>query len=187
MDESAHKPTIKGMFVKSHVDAVRELKGDDGVRRLEELFGKPVMFTNSQDVYVSDEVKLIECAYDVLDGSAQGAETRSFEAGKLHFRNFTKTPFGKIIFSVFRPNFKQMMLQSSTIAGHVFRGVKFTSEDLGKTSVAVTTDNNDYPIEHFRGLFSEWMQYAGLHGTVTAQEPSPGQYRYEMTWEEPHE
>ena len=75
-----------------------------------------------------------------------------------------------------------MMLQTHNIAGHVFRGVKFTSYDLGGNSVKVIMENNDYPLDHFRGLFQEWMDYMGCRGKVVAKNSSKNTYKYTMRW-----
>ena len=76
-----------------------------------------------------------------------------------------------------------LMMQSSSIAGHVFRGVIFSSRDLGERGVEVTMSNNDYPIDHFRGLFQEWMNYAGLRGVVHARQQNRNEYVYTIQWE----
>lgn len=179
---SEKKPTIKGIFANSHIKALREKKGEEAVATLERRFGKSINFKNSEDVLVSDEVSIIEICLDLMtDRSFSGAE-RAFEAGRLHFQNFSTTPLARIIFSLFKKNFKTMMINSDKIAGHVFRGVKFSTEDLSENSVKVTMENNDYPIDHFRGLFSEWMVFAGLDGEVTAQKTSNDVYEYTMTW-----
>ncbi len=177
-------PMIKGMFVNSHVVAVHEKKGTDGILELEKRFGKSLSFGNNESIPVREEVRLIECTLDVLSDTPVPPQERSFEAGRLHFRNFTTTPLGKILFSVFRNNFKLMMLQAPNIAGHVFIGVRFTATELGTHSVLVVMENNDYPIDHFRGLFAEWMIFSGLTGTVEAKETSPNRYEYTMTWSE---
>jgi uncharacterized protein (TIGR02265 family) len=183
MDELTKKPTIKGIFIKSHIQAVREKKGDEGIQTLQQLLGKPLEYKNSDDVPVSEEVKLLEYAVEILSDSTIDPSQKHIEAGKLHFRNFTTTPLGKIIFSMFRTNFKLMMLQAQNIAGHVFNGVQFRSVDVGEKEVKIIMNNNDYPIEHFQGLFMEWLSFAGLQGTVEAKETSVNQYEYTMKWQ----
>ncbi len=180
MDEA--KPTIKGMFVNSHIAAVRAKKGADGVAELERRYGKPVVFKNSDDVPIREEVQIIECALDLLADQPIAQEEKAFEAGKLHFRNFTQTPLGKILFSLFQSNFKLMMLHARDIAGHVFQGVRFSTQEIDEKSIKVILENNDYPLDHFRGLFSEWMTFAGLTGTVSAQNID-GRYEYTMQWQ----
>ncbi len=177
------KPTIKGIFVNSHVKAVRTLKGDNGIRALEKLYGKSLDFKNSENVPVRDEVRLIEYALDLLADKPVPIHERSFEAGRLHFRNFTTTPLARIIFSLFRKNFKLMMMQTENIAGHVFQGVTFSSVDLAPTAVRVVMENNDYPIDHFRGLFYEWMRFSGYAGTIEGREISPNVYEYTIQWQ----
>lgn len=180
--ETEKKPTIKGIFVNSHIAAVRKALGADGVRRLEELYGKALEFKNSDDVLVSEEVKIIEYALDLLSTEPIPETERAFEAGRLHFKNFSTTPLAKIIFSLFRRDFKLMMLQSKNIAGHVFRGVHFDAKEIAPGKVILTMKNNDYPIDHFRGLFSEWMKFSGNEGTVTALRIPPDVYEYTLEW-----
>ncbi len=175
-------PTIKGIFVNSHVKAVRNKLGEEGVKQLEQLFGKPLNFKNSENVLVKDEVKLIECVVRILEPNVEPADV-PLEAGKLHFRNFSQTPFGRIIFSMFTDKLKLMMMQCQNIAGHVFNGVTFTSQDLGETKVKITMENNDYPLAHFKGLFEEWVKFSGKTGTVSAQKLGNGDYEYVLDWE----
>lgn len=176
-------PTIKGIFVNSHVKKVSQEKGEDGLRELEKKFGKPIKFKNLEDVPVRDEVRLIECALEVLRGESIPEPELSFEAGKLHFINFSETPFGRIIFSQFRNSFKLMMANAASIAGHVFKGVRFYSEETGPKSFKVVMENNDYPMDHFLGLFQEWMNFSGLKGVVRAKETAPNRFEYLMEWE----
>ena len=75
-----------------------------------------------------------------------------------------------------------LMINSPSIAGHVFKGVKFYADDLGNNSVKVTMENNDYPISHFQGLFQEWMEFSGLTGKVDAKESAPNRYEYIINW-----
>jgi hypothetical protein len=61
--------------------------------------------------------------------------------------------------------------------------VRFESRDLGENTVKVVMENNDYPLDHFRGLFYEWMLYFGLTGAVIGQETDPNRYEYVMRWD----
>lgn len=176
------KPTIKGIFVNSHIKAVLKQKGAQGVSELERRYGAPLRFRNAQSIPVSEEVKIIEYALDILADQPVPEPDRAFEAGKLHFRNFSTTPLARIIFSMFRKDFKLMMLQSYSIAGHVFRGVRFSTEELGPKSIRVVMRNNDYPLDHFRGLFYEWLHFSGNTGTVTAM-GSAERYQYDISWQ----
>ncbi len=176
------KPTIKGIFVNSHVKTVREQKGKEGVLELEKRFGKSLRFRNGENVFVSDEVTLIEHALDILTNNDLPAEERAFEAGRLHFRNFATTPLARIIFSQFRKNLKLLLMQTKHIAGHVFQGVRFSSVEIGPTTVKIIMENNDYPLEHFKGLFFEWISFAGYEGNVIARQLSPDKYEYLVVW-----
>jgi len=176
------RPTIKGIFVNSHIKKVREAKGEEGVRELEKKFGMPLKFGNFEDVPVQEEVRLIECALEVLRGGLVPDTEKAFEAGRLHFTNFSQTPLGRILFSQFKNNFKMLMMNAPSIAGHVFKGVRFYADELAPNKVKVTMENNDYPIEHFKGLFQEWMNFSGLEGTVEARETAPNRYEYLMQW-----
>jgi len=177
------RPTIKGIFVNSHIKAVERLKGTEGLQRLARCYGKPVQFRNSDDIPIREEVAILECALDILRAPPVPASQRSFEAGKLHFKNFTTTPLARIIFTVFRPNLKLMLMQAQNIAGHVFQGVRFTSSELAPRSVKIVMENNDYPIDHFRGLFSQWVSFSGFTGRVDSREIAPGTFEYIITWD----
>lgn len=177
------KPTIKGIFVNSHIHTVHTVLGDEGVVRLEAMYGKPIQFKNNDTVPLRDEIAIIECALDLLSSEPVPKQDRAFEAGRLHFRNFTTTPLAQIIFSLFRTKFKLMMLHAPDIAGHVFQDVKFSSREVSEKSVEVTMENNDYPLDHFRGLFYEWMIFSGNKGTVTGEKIDETTYRYILSWE----
>src|SRR5687768_7955185 len=176
-------PVIKGIFVNSHIKAVAKAKGKPGVAELQRRFGKPLTYSNLQNVPVAEEVKLIEEALQVLSPRPIPEEQMQFEAGRLHFRNFSQTPYGRILFNTLPKNFKRLMLNAKYIAQHVFKGITFTSIDQGPKAVTVIMENNDYPIQHFRGLFFEWMKFFGLKGQVRATEINRGTYKYKMRWQ----
>lgn len=177
------KPTIKGIFVNSHIKILQRELGKKGLKDLEKRYGKPVRFKNSENVPVRDEVRIIEHVLDLLTGDGIPQKDRAFEAGRLHFKNFATTPLARIVFSLFKKQYRLILLQAKNIAGHVFHGVEFSSEDLGPNSVKVTMKNADYPLDHFRGLFYEWMHFAGYRGTAEAMAISKTTYEYVMTWE----
>ena len=177
------KPTIKGIFVRSHIAALRAAKGPASVRELEKRYGRPLKFKNSDNVPVHDEVKLIEQVLDLMSNQPVPPAERAFEAGRLHFRNFTTTPLAKIVFSVYRQELKRVLMSAASIAGHVFQGVDFTSEELGPTAVRITLQNNDYPLDHFRGLFDEWIRYSGHKGSVNGTESADGSFVYDLHWD----
>ena len=176
------KPTIKGIFVNSHVAAVKKKAGTQGVAELEKRFGKSVSFGNNQDVRILDEVRLIEHALDIMSDTPVPQNERTFKAGRLHFDNFVNTAFAKMAFPMFKNNFKTMMMKSSFFGEHIFKGVTFTAKDLGGNQVEVVMGNNDYPIDHFRGVFQAWMDSSGLKGVVTATTSSTADFIYTMEW-----
>lgn len=180
--ENVRESTIKGIFVNSHLKALQRLKGEEGLQELERRLGGPLRFRNSEDVAVRREVAIIDGVLDILHGGTIPSHLRDFEAGRLHFRNFTATPLARIVFSLFRKDLKLMMMHAHHIAGHVFQGTKFSSDDLGPTSVRVTMDGLDYPIDHFKGLLHEWMHFAGYSGTVECTAVGPYRHAYTLTW-----
>ena len=175
-------PVIKGIFVRSHINALKKEKGEEGVKMLEKKYGHSVNFKNSDDIPVKEEIRILELVYELLNGNHIDESQRAFEAGRLHFKNFTSTPLARIIFPMFRKKFKTILLRSNNIASHVFRGIKFYSEDIGENAVKVTMQNADYPIEHFSGLLSEWMNYSGIKGDVLTNKLSENTYEYVMRW-----
>jgi hypothetical protein len=171
-------PTIKGIFVMSHVKALARAKGEKAVSELVERCGRRVRFANGEDVPVRVEVQIIEHVLDMLAGKKIPRGKREYEAGKLHFNNFANTPLGEMVLLF---NFKTALMRAPWIAGRVFRGVVFSSESLGKNSVEITMGNNDYPLEHFQGFFKAWMLHAKLRGTVKAKTKDE-EYVYSLKW-----
>ena len=174
-------PTIKGIFVMSHVKALEKERGLVARQELEKRYGSPIAFRNTEDVPIREEVKIIEHALD-LSAPPVPPERRSIEAGRLHFRNFSGTPLGKLVLPFFKDKLKLVLMNASNVAGHVFQGVSFRSEDLGPRSVRITMENNDYPLGHFQGFFEEWIDYSGNTGTVEATDAGGNVYSYTLSW-----
>lgn len=173
-------PTIKGIFVMSHVRALAREKGEDAVLKLVKRMGKRVRYKNTEDVPVREEVAIIEHVLDLLSSKAIPHGRREFEAGKLHFKNFSETPLGAMVLNMF--SLKMALMRVPWIAKKVFRGVLFTSKAMGTKSVRVTMENNDYNIEHFRGFFHAWVEYAGYRGQVEAVDLGGDTYTYTVSW-----
>ena len=181
--EPTERPTIKGIFVKSHIRALERERGVEGVRELTERIGHPINYLNTDDVMISEEVQILEHIVDMLSAEPLTKEEREREAGRLHFRNFSTTPLWHIIDPLVGSNLKFVLLQSSRIAGYVFQGVQFTSEDIGPKKVRITLFNNDYPINHFRGFFEEMLRYFELVGSVDAAGLTRGRFEYTISWQ----
>ncbi len=174
--------TIRGIFVSSHVDAVRRSTGEEGVQLLEKRFGKPLKFGMMDAVPIRDEVKIIDLALEILSDKPFPEDQQAFEAGRLHFKNFSQTPLGEFLLSFFKNDFKLVMLRAPSIANHIFSGITFSSKELGPTMVAVIMSKSDYPPEHFHGIFSEWMHFSGLRGRIEVAENENGNLVYTMRW-----
>lgn len=177
------RPTIKGVFVKSHINALKSLRGEQSLLELEKRYGKPLTFKNADNVPVSEEEAIILHSLDILNNDSISGSERDFEAGRLHFKNFTQTPLARIIFPVFKSQFKLMMMNSNSIAGHVFQGIVFESTELGDKKVEVKMENSEYHPDHFRGLFYEWLTYAGFTGEVKVTQLAPKTHVYTISWQ----
>lgn len=167
----------------SHVKALEKAKGSAARGQLEERYGASINFSNTDDVPIREEVKIIEYALDLSSETPVPKGTRSEEAGKLHFRNFSGTPLGKLILPFFKDKLKLVLMNASNVAGHVFQGVTFRSENLGPHSVRITMENNDYPLAHFQGFFRAWIEYSGVNGRVEAKDLGGNVYSYSISWE----
>lgn len=178
------KSFIRGIFVNSHIAAFRNTKGEDGIKELEKRLGRKLKIGNLEYFPVADESRLLDIAVDILNEGKISQDKIPYEAGRLHFKNWTTTPWAKLIFTVFRRNLKYMFMHASLIAERVFKGsIKFSSVDLGPKKIKLTLENSEYPLEHFRGFLNEWISYFGLKGEVIVKEQSPTQYEYTIKWE----
>ncbi len=175
-------PTIKGIFGKIHVPALEKEYGPQALEELRVLYNAPIHFKNSQSIPIKEECRLLECIVSVIGPKDISNEERAIEAGRLHFKNFKNTPLGRILFSTFRRNFKFTVTKSPALASHVFRGVHFRSDDLGKRASRIIMKGADYPPEHFKGFFEEWLIFSGLYGTVDFERRAGRTYIYTIRW-----
>jgi uncharacterized protein (TIGR02265 family) len=179
-------PLIKGIFINSHIKRLERKQGKEGILLLEKNLGRELKYANLQDYPVREEVELIEHMLDILHPGLANPETRSFEAGRLHFVDFSCTQFGKVILSAYpktADGFMQLFKQLGTVAKFVFKNSNFTSKALGITRGLAVMENNDYPIDHFRGFFCAMMEYWKLKGiSVEENETAPRRYEYTLSW-----
>lgn len=185
-------PLIKGMFVNSHIRRLRNEKGAGAVEELSKRYGKPLVFRNLEEVPVREEIAILEHVFDILhehDGQALDPALRSFEAGRLHLQNFLATSFGLILVAAAPKTpagFKKLMLSAKYIATHVFKNTNLRAyaPENDPQSLIIVMENNDYPLNHFKGLFFEWMKLWGLtNPRVDATEPEPRLYQYSLHWD----
>ena len=176
-------PTIKGIFVNSHINFLKKYGGEDALEKLEKKMQKKIKYSTWQDVPMSEEIQIIEYVFDIVYPSAVVSEKdRSFEAGRLHFRNFITTPFGKILFTALPKNFKGTLLKLPMIIKHIFKNLEFSVTGLSKNKVKIEVSNMNYPPEHFSGLFHEWMVFWKLHGRIDAKIKSDISCEYLISW-----
>ena len=174
-------PSIKGIFVRQHIQAIKKIKGDEGVKLLEQKFGRPLVFKNSDNVPIADEIKILESFTEILFPKNYTRDELQYVSGRLHFKNFTQSPIARILIYSFKMDFRKLILNSTSIFAHVFNNVPFSAESLGKNSVKVIISNG-YAKDHFRGFFDEWFEYSGLEGTTLAQTENVDSNSYMLKW-----
>lgn len=175
------EPTIRGLFVMSHVNALEAKKGRDGIVELLARYGKPIRFSAFENVPLREEVAIIEHCLDIMTDAAVPPDRRAFEAGKLHFANFSQTELGGLILPLFRSNVRAFLMNANHIAGYVFSGVRFISEERAPGDIRIIMENIDYPLDHFAGFFHGVLEYGGLEGNVVGQDLG-GSYAYDICW-----
>ncbi len=181
MNEAA-QPTIKGLFVKSHVRALARLRGPEGLVELLRRTGKSHRYETTEDVPVSEEVELLECIVDMVSSVQLTDEQRQDEAGRLHMRNFATTTMWTLLEQLIGRNLKFLFSQSAWIGAWVFHGIQFKSEDIDHHVVRISMINSVYPLAHFRGFFSEWLKQLDVEGAVEAAELEPGHHTFTISW-----
>lgn len=173
-------PTIKGIFVKSHIKAVQRKKGKAAVKELERRVGHPINYRNTDEVPISEEITIIEQALQLVSDTSILKERIAFEAGRFHFRNFATTPLARLVIHSFRD--PKLLLKAKYIAEHVFRGVIFFADERGPRKVKVVMEGGQYPLDHFKGFFSAWIEYCGFKPKIAATRYEPDRYEYNIEW-----
>jgi hypothetical protein len=182
MSPKTDRPTIKGTYILSHIQALFNDCGQEAIDDLRSRYGKNIDFQKNDNVPVADEVAILENIVDIRSPKRLTKEERALAAGHLHFKNFTSTPIWVILAPFARANIHMLLMQSHYIANKVFHGVLFTSENVSPTTVRIKLANNDYPLEHFQGFFEEWIIFSRQIGAVEADIDSRGAYVYTITW-----
>lgn len=177
------KPTIKGLFVASHIKALGQHKGREAVLQLERLYGAPVKFKALADIPIDEEIKILDHIIDMLYGDMP-APKKAYEAGRLHFRNFLKTSVGRLLLLQSKAGLKITLMLAGKVASKIFKGVEFISEDLGRQTVKITVRYGLYPPEHFQGFFQEWLAVLGYLGTVSVEAAEKDSREYLIDWHE---
>lgn len=169
-------PTIKGIFVTAHVRAVRKSLGEEGVRRLEQTYGAPLSFGLGDPVLLKDEARLLECAVNLLAQKEIPPEVCSYEAGRLHFKNFRSTPLGRIVFPYFRRRTKHIFLRPRLITGYIFTGIEFRTKEIAPDLIRLRISNCGYPLAHWRGFFDAWLTHCGYSTPIIGDQDNQGGY-----------
>ena len=155
MSTEKNIPTIRGVFVNSHITKLKEIKGYRALADLEKRYGKSLKFGFLEEVPVREEVIIIELVLDLISDKPIPSSERTFEAGRLHFRNFSGTPLARIMFTLLSKDIKMFMMATPNIGKRVFKNIKFNAIKLGPKTIKIIMDNNDYPLDHFKGFFYE--------------------------------
>lgn len=183
MHMSRHdEPTIKGVFVMSHVNALRRTHGAEALVSLERKLGRSPQFGLTEDVPVSHEVIILEHAIETASEQVLLPEVLALEAGRLHFRNFSHTPLGVLVLPFYSKDFKKLVLNVGEIAESVFQGMLFSGEDAGPHAVRIIMRNSYYPAPHFQGFFEAWMAYGRLIGVVELEDRGGREHAYHISW-----
>jgi uncharacterized protein (TIGR02265 family) len=177
-------PTIKGIFINSHIKALERARGSEAVKQLEQLYGRPLFFKTFADVPVAEEVKILDYIIEILYGDMP-APKKAYEGGRLHLRNFLATHVGKLLLLQSRTGLKATLLLAGKVAGLIFKGVVLETEDYGKQTVKITVRYSAYPLEHFQGFFQEWLAVLGYLGTVSVEPPEGEAEIYLIDWHQP--
>ncbi len=177
-------PTIKGIFVRSHLRGLKKAKGKAGLDELARRYGKPLVFKSLANIPVAEEIRIIDLIIDILYGGMP-AQKRAFEAGRLHFRNFLGTAPAKLLYAESKLSIKAVFLRARLVASYVFKGMKFDAEDMGRQTVKISVRDCAYPLEHFQGFFQEWLAVLGFVGSVGAEAAEGGVFEYLVEWHQP--
>jgi uncharacterized protein (TIGR02265 family) len=178
------QPTIKGIFVTSHIKALEKQRGHEAVEELERRYGKPLRFRSSDNVPIAEENLILSHIVDITSATDLKHEERAFEAGRVHMKNFSTTPMWLLLSPALQHSPKWIFLQSQHVAELVFEGVKFSSREVSPTVVQIRMEDHEgsYPIEHFQGFLAEMISASGLVGAVDSGVAKDGAYIYTITW-----
>src|SRR4051812_10955478 len=91
------RPTIKGVYILSHIRAFERERGEDQLRELGVRYGKSLLIKNGDYLPVAEEVAILELIVEISSPKILSEEECALSAGHLHFKNFTSTPLWAIL------------------------------------------------------------------------------------------
>ena len=172
--------TVKGMFLKNLVETVKQKKGPEGLKKLEDKFGD-LRFSGIKDYPVETEIKLQKAAMEVIFGKV--SPDNYVEFGKLGFLTYANSLIGKTIFSLLGKDVKKIALGVPTAINTISSGFKITVTDLGAQKVSIRMINNPYITQYYEGVYKGAMEYLNVQGKIEVNVLREHDYEYILEWD----
>ena len=180
------EPMIRGKYVRSHLKSIESDYGPNVATALRKRFVDRLAIRKREFVPIQLDNELFGATVDLLHAEQFAPERRSYEAGRLHFRAFSKGMLWQIVSGIFGKNLRLLLQQSPLVTAGIYRDVQFSAEPYGERSGLITITNQGYPLEHFRGFFEEYLAGSGFNGYVEVQRLDGNRIAYHISWSEPH-
>lgn len=173
--------TIKGMFLKNLINMVKQDKGAEGLKKLEQEFGDKINFSAMRDYPIETEMKLHKAIMKVIFGEESLDNYRKL--GQMNMHYYANSIVGKTIFSLVGKDLKSSALRAQKFINTIASGIKIEFTDLDETKMKTVIQGLPYPIEYYQGIFEESLKYFKKIGTVTTEKTGPDEYTYIADWE----
>lgn len=165
--------TTKGFYLIDHVEKVRRVKGEEGVKKLKELVKDVDIdhFSKIKDYPIEDEIKLFKAAAKIIFGKED--ENAWLNFGKMDFNTTMQSSLGRVIMALFAKDPKQLAVNLPKVFGFFMSGPKLSCLEATDEKIVMRVDNNPYPKEYYQGMFMAGLEYLGYKSKIEIKIPEP--------------
>ena len=174
-------PEIKGIFIKAHIDRMRQNYSPETLRKISERFGKSLAFKSLNNYPMREEDRVLRSFIEETMPEVSG-DTIDFEAGRFHWQTFSQTMIVKTALQISAHNIKRLLSSGEGILQMISIGLRYDYFEDGEKKIRIIVKNCDYEPRHFEGMFCELMKDMGYPGTVETMVLADRLYEYRLKW-----
>ena len=177
--------TIRGFFFQTHIDRLAKEKGEQYIQKLEELYGKPLVFKASSEYDTQDEERLVDLCVQLYH-EGEVLDDLQIESGKYHYKSFSQSTIAKTALALSKNSVKRTFQLGSQMTKSMIKGVTYEYEDLGPQKIQLTYTHSPYSIRHYQGFFMGYFEDVGKKVSVETKILDEGERKYRLifSWEE---
>jgi len=180
--------TIKGIFLKHHINRVKDKKGDTGIKLLEKLYEQPLKFNSFKNYPTKEEERLIKCCLKVIYNDRQWKD-ENIRAGRFHWESFAEHPVTKAAIAIGGTgDIRKLIHISEKLMNTIIQDVDYNVSYEGENKMKLVCKKFDYHPKLLQGLFEaifedkRILENPDMKVKIETKVINPHEYEYMITW-----